>query len=282
MKTYEMNYLFVLAFASLLFLTRVIVRLQKENMRMKAELQREKEEIQSLQRSAFAQQKLLSLISHHIRGPFQFVLRMLDLLSNKWKDIQEKERNESVHMIRNSLDEMDRTLRDVIDWARRKQEGEENSSSVMQSGDIVAEEATFLASAARWKEIQIMERVDIDAPVTVDKGALHLVMQNLISNALKYSQKGQIIEVFSEPYGLGLLSIGVADEAGGLPEDAANRIFSPAGHESSSGTLEEQGTGVGLLLAQDLAEQMGTEIQLISDEKGSRFFLVFPTSTSQG
>ena len=120
------------------------------------------------------------------------------------------------------------------------------------------------------------------AKLIIGKGGVSLVMQNLISNALKYSQKGQIIEVFSEPYGLGLLSIGVADEAGGLPEDAANRIFSPAGHESSSGTLEEQGTGVGLLLAQDLAEQMGTEIQLISDEKGSRFFLVFPTSTSQG
>ena len=74
---------------------------------------------------------------------------MSDLLSNKWKDIDEKERNESVHIIRNSLDEMDRTLRDVIDWARRKQEGEANGSSIMQSAEIVAEEATFLANAAR-------------------------------------------------------------------------------------------------------------------------------------
>ena len=265
----------------ILLLTYVVVHLQRENVRLKVGSAKKNEEIQALQRSAFAQQKLLSLISHHIRGPFQFVLRMSDLLSNKWKDIDEKERNESVHIIRNSLDEMDRTLRDVIDWARRKQEGEANSSSIMQSAEIVAEEATFLANAARWKGIQIVERIDIDGPVSADKGALHLIMQNLISNALKYSQKGQTIEVFSEPYKPGLLSIGVADEAGGLPEDAANRIFSPAGHEINTGTLEEQGTGVGLLLAQDLAEQMGTEIQLISDQEGSRFFLVFPTSTSQ-
>ena len=135
----------------------------------------------------------------------------------------------------------------------------------MQSAEIVAEEATFLANAARWKGIQIVERIDIDGPVSADKGALHLIMQNLIGNALKYSQKGQTIEVFSEPYKPGLLSIGVADEAGGL-RDAANRIFSPAGHEINTGTLEEQGTGVGLL-AQDLAEQMGTEIQLISDQE---------------
>ena len=163
MKTYEMNYLFILAFASLLFLTRHR-SLAKGKYADEGRAEKGRGDPKP-QRSAFAQQKLLSLISHHIRGPFQFVLRMSDLLSNKWKDIQEKERNESVHMIRNSLDEMDRTLRDVIDWARRKQEGEENSSSVMQSGDIVAEEATFLASAARWKDIQIMERVDIDAPV---------------------------------------------------------------------------------------------------------------------
>ena len=59
----------------------------------------------------------------------------------------------------------------------------------MQSGDIVAEEAAFLASAARWKEIRIVEQVDIDAPVTVDKGALHLMLQNLDQQCFEVQPK---------------------------------------------------------------------------------------------
>lgn len=274
-----MSYLLFLAFGVILLLVRQLTLQHRQLHLYKADLDALEASQTSLQQSAFTQQKLLSLISHHIRGPFHFVLRMVTLLNEKWELLEEKDRRNSLRMMHNSLDEMDRTLRDVIDWAKQKQTGHGQELQSCNTGDIVIEEANFLSGAAEWKEIKLLERVDADEFIDIDREALHLIMQNLISNAIKYSQPGQKVEVYSEPYGIDSVVIGVADQAGGMSPETANRIFSPGNHPNLAGTYEEKGTGIGLLLAQDLAEQMGSEIQLETDTKGSRFFLIFPVST---
>lgn len=276
-----MSYLFFLAFVSIVLLIRTVVVLQKKNKELQERLSNSEQDLESLQRSAFAQQKLISLISHHIRGPFSFVLRMASILSDRWDALSDDERTNSVHLMRNSLDEMDRTLRDVIDWAKRKQAGELETEALHETADIVIDEANYLSGAAKWKGIKLIERIDFDVTIYTDRDALHLIMQNLISNAIKYSREDQVVEVFCEKNGIDAVSIGVSDQAGGMAQETADRIFSPFNHPNTTGSMEEQGTGIGLLLAQDLAEQLGTEIQLETDSNGSRFYLIFPISTPQ-
>ena len=131
--------------------------------------------------------------------------------------------------------------------------------------------------AARQKGIDLSCRIDDSlSPVPVDREKMDRIVQNLVSNAVKYTEKGSV-EVTAAPAGK-LWRLEVKDTGIGVPAEARSRIFNGGVRAANARDVDETGYGIGLMITRQLVLQLGGSISLKSEEgSGSTFTLFFPT-----
>jgi signal transduction histidine kinase len=105
------------------------------------------------------------------------------------------------------------------------------------------------------------------------------ILQNLISNSIKFSKNFSRIEVFTKKAGKGFVQVNVRDYGVGIADENQHKIFSLDSHFSTAGTAEEEGTGLGLILCKELVEKQGGTISFVSEPgKGSTFSFTVPSA----
>lgn len=131
--------------------------------------------------------------------------------------------------------------------------------------------------AARQKGIALSCTVDEGlGPVPVDREKMDRIVQNLVSNAVKYTEKGSV-EVTAAPAGR-MWRLEVRDTGIGVPAEARSRIFNGGVRAANARDVDETGYGIGLMITRQLVLQLGGSISLKSEEgSGSAFTLLFPT-----
>ena len=116
--------------------------------------------------------------------------------------------------------------------------------------------------------------------VFADENMLSTILRNLISNALKYTHKGGIINIFANVRDYNnkkFIVIGVQDNGVGIPEDKKGKIFNIEDNYTTNGTEKEKGTGLGLILCKEFVEKHEGKIWCESKEnEGSTFFFSLP------
>jgi two-component system, sensor histidine kinase and response regulator len=235
--------------------------------RLKVELERD-----NMAEKSFRQSKLLALLTHHIMGPLNYNHKMIELMVERPDKINPEEGQVHLNLIAQSLGEMQYTLSQLMDWAKAQHGDKRGSIEDHPLIDLFENELEFIRPQANWKALEISIECNPSWVIKTDSMVFHLVFQNLLSNAIKFSKKGsklQLLALLDESY----LKVGVKDEAGGVEPEIAKKIFSKSNHLPAKGTENEIGSGMGLLLAQDLAESHGLAIELETDSNGSFFYL---------
>lgn len=220
--------------------------------------------------------RLFSIVAHDLRNPFNSILGFSNLIVNLIQERDYAEIERYAQIIQDSSEQALDLLQNLLEWSRaqvgRLSFNPENVDLVTQI-DLVAE---LLSSSAMQKSISIVLQMPASLFVFADKAMVSTIMRNLISNAIKFSFPGGLIEISAKKEDDQVV-VSVCDYGVGIETDDIGKLFRKDKIYSTFGTQREKGTGLGLLLCREFIDIHNGKIWVESEkDKGSKFCFSIP------
>lgn len=218
--------------------------------------------------------RFLSLVSHEFKTPLSSILTSITLLGKYTQTEQQEKRDKHVTTIKNKVKYLDTILNDFLS-VERLESGKVNYKIERFPLSKIVNEVVYNSNMLlkAGQKIQYPENID-DLIIKFDEKTLELVLSNLIHNAIKYSPEDSVINLLVENEGDTLL-LKVVDNGIGIPEQEQKHIFNR--YFRAGNALLTQGTGIGLNIAKQHLENLGSRLEFSSIEnKGSTFTVHIP------
>ena len=220
--------------------------------------------------------KLFSIIAHDLRSPFNNIMVLSQILKAQLSKSEDPDAQVPIDLIHSTAKNTLVLLENLLDWAK-SQSGQINfKNEKINISNVVNEILELSRSIAKTKDISIQVHIPEDVEVNSDKKILKTIIRNLMSNAIKYSRPGDKITI-SAVEEKDLVKIVISDSGVGMDDDTLENLFSITGNTPLPGTLNEKGSGFGLVLCREFIEKLGGKIWVESEkEKGSDFIFTIP------
>lgn len=233
--------------------------------------------IEKLKESNTTKDRFFSFISHDLRGPFSSLLGFSELILEDFDKLEKNDMRRFLEIINSTARNLYHLLNNLLQFSRFQVgrmnfEPEKLSIKALISGTI-----NLLGGNAIKKDIQMVNEVKTARYVFADEEMLNSVIQNLITNAIKFTPRGGKITISESLGDTGFVQISVTDTGIGMTQSALNNLFSLEHISSTSGTEKEAGSGLGLLLTKEFIEKNGGSISVNSTPgQGSTFSFTVP------
>ena len=242
--------------------------LAQKNQKISQELQSVQSDVDVAERF---KKRFLANISHEVRTPMNGILGMTELLlGTDLNDAQKK----YAKSISQSTESLLFIVNDILDFSSLQNGRIKLESNLFLFDQIVRDVCSQYEQKAREKNIVITCNTETDQilPVSGDEFRIRQILAKLLDNAIKFSDKGEIIVSMSVGPQDGFYKITVQDNGCGIAPDVQEEIFKSFSQGDNSSTRRFGGTGLGLTIAASLANLMNGEITVVSElNKGSCF-----------
>ena len=243
--------------------------------RKQAELQIQKY-TEELIASNAAKDKFHRIIAHDLRSPFNGFLGVSEILVAEIDSLSKDEIKDFNKALNVSLHKQYDLLTDLLDWSRLQNKNFVFNNETVFLHKELNKVIELLALTAKQKGIELRNNVEDDITVFVDLNMLKLVLRNLISNGIKFTNKRGFVAVSAVKKDM-IVEITVSDNGVGIAEGDLGKLFRDDVRYSTEGSSKEQGTGLGLLLCKEIVEKHGGKIWFESEvNKGSIFYFTIP------
>lgn len=213
--------------------------------------------------------KFFSIIAHDLRSPLASFQSILELLHTDYESISDDSKKQLIKAIYESSSHLNNLLENLLEWSlSQKNELQLN----LQKHNIcnLAEEALkSMQPGSIKKSISISNQISQQTFALCDQRATHTILRNLVSNALKFTNQGGKITVNSQQKQINNRTywiISIKDSGIGIPSNKLLQLFQLDAQNSTAGTNDEKGSGLGLILCQELVEKQHGSIWIESEE----------------
>jgi signal transduction histidine kinase len=221
--------------------------------------------------------KFFSIIAHDLRGPFSTFLGITKILSEKLKKMRPEELREIVDSLRKSANSVYLLIENLLEWASLQRGLVQIYPEQVKLLDVVNRTKEIHYEMAKQKNLEIRVTVPGNLKVMADREMLNSIIRNLISNAIKFSEKGSVIYISAIIIQNNLVEVAVEDKGIGMNRELHKKLFHLNGQTSRKGTQGEPSAGLGLLICKDFIEKNGGQLNAESIEGcGSTFSFTLP------
>ncbi|WP_426429553.1 tetratricopeptide repeat-containing sensor histidine kinase [Winogradskyella sp. HB-48] len=246
-------------------------KLKQEQTRSEAIL----EQVHHLEEVNQVKDKLFSIVSHDLKDSISSIKAFLDLL--KEDSISKEEFRELIPELSENANNASSLLFNLLNWSKSQMQNLEPNPELFNIQDVFHTKMALVEQKVEDKRIVLIDESQRDF-VYADKSMIEIVIQNLITNAVKFSRTGDVITVSNQDVN-GKALICVEDTGVGISEENIKKLFNANKNFTTVGTKNEKGTGLGLTIAKDLVELNNGRIWVESNVNvGSKFFIELPKS----
>ncbi|KUG25108.1 ggdef domain protein [hydrocarbon metagenome] len=220
--------------------------------------------------------KFFSIIAHDLKNPFITIMGFSDILLADYNELSDEERKYYIEEMKKSADLSHDLLQNLLQWSRAQTGRIDYQPEKLNLLETIEENFVLIKKSAENKMIELNHNISKDVFVNADEAMLNTVFRNLLTNAIKFSNKNGKISVTVSDNEYSFL-INVRDTGIGMNKERVNALFKLDSTNSTAGTSGEAGTGLGLILCKEFIEKHGGKIWVESEEgKGSTFSFTLP------
>ena len=217
--------------------------------------------------------RFVGMIIHDLRNPLFAVIGFLELIGESLTDETEKEH---LQMAMNSANRLNQLINSLLEVHTIEKETKNLKLKKVPVDEIVKHAVTNFQEIARKKDIQIQDRIEMLVAES-DSAYLSRIVDNLVSNAVKYSPRHSSVRVEVNKVDGSAWELAVEDEGPGISDEDKENLYQMFGRLTAKPTGGEESTGLGLYTVKLLVGRLGGAISLESEiGKGSRFICRFP------
>ncbi|MBL7102995.1 MAG: tetratricopeptide repeat-containing sensor histidine kinase [Bacteroidales bacterium] len=220
--------------------------------------------------------KFFSIIAHDLKAPFNSLLGFSEILVKKSEQYDKEKIKQYSIIINTSAHDLFNLSENLLHWARCQSDNIKYNPKKVDLNKLVINIIYILEISAKKKNITVYPEIPKNTYVYADANIISTVIRNLLSNALKFTEKGGEVTITSVEKD-NFVEVSVIDTGIGISEENIKKLFILENQYTTKGTSDEKGTGLGLIICKEFIEKSGGEIWVESESgKGSIFKFTLP------
>ena len=223
--------------------------------------------------------RFISILAHDLKNPFSSILGILSMLTENIRTYSKEENEKLIHLLNDSANRYYTLLNEILEWTKTKSGNFTFDPKNLDFEVICQEVIDNLSLMANTKKINIKFFNTKDKFVLADKHMLTTILRNLISNSIKFTNVGGIINIYLEQSNT-FFTVTISDNGIGIAPNRIDTLFEISHMSSTLGTQAEKGNGLGLLLCKELIERHKGKIWAENNPNGgTNFYFTLPFAT---
>lgn len=232
--------------------------------------------IEELKELNATKDKFFSIIAHDLKSPFSTLLSISKILVDKSDVLDLENLKKLAKLIHSTSENTFNLLDNLLRWANSQTGAIKFKPVCSNMKDVVEENIKGAQDLADKKQITIRNKIG-DVLIEIDRQMIDTILRNFLSNAVKFTNQGGLIELGYKELDNKIYEFYVKDNGVGIPKEMLANLFRIDKAISTEGTEGESGTGLGLILSKELIEKHKGTIRVESAlDKGSTFFFSLP------